>query len=139
MRGADTIELSQVEQVWPALINILKTKKISVASYLLEGSPLSFGDGRLTIGFPKNYTLHKEALEKPENRSLIENIAEEILGKKIRVNFITRDIPAEEPAAGAAKDGQKNARYAGSNILKEPFIQSALEVFDGRIVKRNKK
>jgi len=50
--SGNDIELSKVQEIWPTLLKMIKTKKMSVASYLLEGNLLSLEDECLTIGFP---------------------------------------------------------------------------------------
>jgi DNA polymerase-3 subunit gamma/tau len=132
---ADDIELSHIEEIWSTFLKVIKSKKMSVASYLLEGNLSACGNGILTIGFPKNYSLHKEALERQDNKLLIEKTLGDILKKRIRVNFVTQEVD-KETHAGAEKNSKE--QVSRQEILKEPLIQSALEVFDGRIVKKNR-
>jgi DNA polymerase-3 subunit gamma/tau len=124
-----------MEAIWPAFLNVLKSKKMSAASYLLEGSLRSCEGGVLTISFPKNYSLHKEALERSENRAIVEKTLEGVLGRRIRIAFIVDSAAKEDP------ESERKARpaedYPRQDALKEPIIQSALEAFDGRIVRRN--
>lgn len=136
---ANDIELSKIEEAWPTLLKIIKTKKMSVASYLLEGSIIAFEDSTLTIGFPENYSLHKEALEHKDNRHLIEKTLKEILKKDVRVKLTTQNIRKEKAADYAGEDTRRKSKPVESEILKEPLVQSALEVFDGRIIRRNQK
>ena len=131
--------VSAILDIWPTLLKLVRTKKISVASYLLEGDPISFdGDGILTIGFPSNYTLHKEALEERGNRDLIEKALQDILKKAVRIKFITLDKNNEEKGSGPTGIEAKTRGPVEPEILTEPAVQSALEIFEGRIVRRNK-
>jgi len=131
------VDLAKIQEIWPTFLKVIKTKKMSVASYLLEGSPLYVKDGSLCIGFPKNYSLHKEALESRENKDLIEAALKDILRKELRVSFITQDTSREDNIpASDGKEVRSRKEPAGPDVLNEPMIQSALEVFDGRIVKK---
>jgi hypothetical protein len=93
---------------------------MSVSTYLSEGEPTKMQGNILTVAFPKNYSLYKESLEKKENRALIEKAASDLCNTELRINFIL---------AAQAKQEQD----ARSN----PFIQSALEMFGGRVVKES--
>jgi DNA polymerase-3 subunit gamma/tau len=126
--------LEGVEQIWPTLLQVIKSRKMSVASYLLEGNLVSFREGRLTISFPKNYTLHKEALETKDNKALIEKTLSDILHSDVRVDLVTDTAPKEEERRSSGGRERPSGAPVKQKILKEPAIQSALEVFDGRIV-----
>jgi len=112
------ISLDNVRQVWENIINNLGRIKMSVATYLSEGQPVKLERNILTVSFPKNYSLHKESLEKKENKEIIEKNIRELLNTNVRVNFI---LSAEEKQ----KDNSEN----------HPFIKSALEMFNGRVIK----
>lgn len=135
----EDLNLSKVQEIWSILLKLIKTRKMSVASYLLEGNILSADEGVLTIGFPKDYSLHKEALERTENSQIIENALEELLSQRVKVRFITQDFAKAEESDRDGGNGRQKAGYAAPEVLTEPAIQSALEIFDGRIVRRNKR
>ncbi len=72
----------------------------------------------LTVSFPMNHSLHKESLERKENKAIIEKVLSELLNTGIRVNFML----SKEVA-------QKNSHDS------DPFLKSALETFNGRVIK----
>ena len=91
---------------------------MSVATYLDEGIPTKMENNVLTVSFPMNYSLHKESLERKENKTIIEKIFSELLNTNIRVNFtLSKEV------------AQKNSHEANS------FIKSALDTFNGRVIK----
>ena len=89
-----------------------------VATYFNEGELLKAQGNVLTISFPRNYSLHREALEQKENKALIENCISELLNTRVRVNFILSQELKH-------KDESEN----------NPAIKSALEMFHGRVIK----
>lgn len=115
-----TVSLDQVKDVWNNIVSSLAGIKMSVSTYLSEGEPTKMQGNILTVAFPKNYSLYKESLEKKENRALIEKAASDLCNTELRINFIL---------AAQAKQEQD----ARSN----PFIQTALEMFGGRVVKES--
>ena len=107
-----------VEVIFENIIAALSQIKMSVATYFNEGIPVKLEKNTLTVSFPKNYSLHKESLEKKENKASIEKVLYELLKSNLRVNFIL---------------SQEMART--DNVLDDPFLKSALEKFNGRVIR----
>ncbi|MCK9431221.1 MAG: DNA polymerase III subunit gamma/tau [Candidatus Omnitrophica bacterium] len=114
----EIVSLEQVKSVWNNIVNNLAGIKMSVSTYLSEGEPTKIQGDILTVAFPKNYTLHKESLEKKENKAMIEKAASELCNAQLRLNFILVD----------------QARYE-HDVHNNPFIKSALDMFGGRVVR----
>ncbi|MFH1202552.1 MAG: DNA polymerase III subunit gamma/tau [Candidatus Omnitrophota bacterium] len=114
-------DIAQIKNVWPDLINELGKVKMSTATYLQEGAPLKIEKSLLTVGFAKSASLHREVLEKNDNKSLIENTLNNLLNTKLRINFTTTEI---------GKTGSTERKE------DESFIKSALETFRGRVFRR---
>jgi DNA polymerase-3 subunit gamma/tau len=115
----DSASLDSIKDAWQSIIDNLTKVKISLATYLNEGSPFKLEDNVLTIAFPTNLSLHKEALETRENRALIEKVFHELLNIRIRVNFIL-SAEAVKKEVKAESDG---------------FVKSALDLFQGRVIR----
>lgn len=113
------VPLENIKEGWQNIIERLGKIKISVASYLNEGLPLKVQGNCLTVSFPKNYSLHKESLERKENRALIEKSMSEFFSADLRVNFVF------------SQEEHKHRDTAEGNN----FIRSALDMFDGRVIK----
>ena len=74
----------------------------------------------MTISFPKNYSLHKEALEMKENRAILEKTISQVMNGTIRLNLIlTKEESRRE------------------EIQSTPFIKSALDTFNARPLNGN--
>jgi len=116
--GIQSAYLDNVKSIWRNIIDNLSRIKMSVATYLNEGVPTKLENNVLTVSFPMNHSLHKEALERKENKAIIEKIFSELLNTNIRVNFTLSKVVAE-----------KNNNEASS------FIKSALDTFNGRVIK----
>lgn len=114
-----SITLDEIKAVWQNTIDALAKIKMSVSSYFNEGAPVKWDKNILTISFPKDYSLHKESLERRENRELIEKTLSGLLKCNIRAYFILSQ------EASAVKEKQDN-----------PLIKSAVETFSGRVIKK---
>jgi len=114
----NSVSLENIKEKWQAILDNLGRIKISVATYLNEGSPVNIDSGILTISFPRNYSLHKESLEKRENKAIIEKIIAELFNSNLKVNFTLSKDSIEK------SDNQDSS-----------FIKSALDAFKARIIK----
>ncbi len=130
-------ELYHVREALAQAIKNIKQEKIYIASCLEEGRLVDFKNNTVTFAFLKKNTFHKESLEKPQNRELIEVNFSKILSAKIKVEFmLTDDSASAEGATG--KDISKNSKPSLSplkKVLSDPIIKTALDIFDGSIMK----
>ena len=107
-------------------MNALKSKKPGLASALAHSKLVEMTDTELVISI-KGSSFQKDLIEKRESRSIIEDLAAEILGKKLKIKI--------QLLAEAAKHGTKQ------KILKkqkpeeqDPIVQDALRIFGGEVV-----
>lgn len=112
------LSLEEIKSHWQDILNTLSKIKMSVATYLNEGEPAKLEAGVLTVSFSNHYSLHKEALERKENKLIVEKAVSEILKKNIKLNFI---LSKEE----GHKDKSDNS----------PFLKSILDTFNARTIK----
>ena len=153
------LTMESVKKTWPRLLQIIKSKKISIASYLLEGEIMKINPLRnvedslpknktsngvngsiIVLGFTKKFNFHKETLERLNNKKFVEEIASEVFGQRIQFEFVTLEefkVPAEESGSSSKFDIAEEGleREAKKDAFEEPIIQSAIEIFDGKIVK----
>jgi DNA polymerase III subunit gamma/tau len=116
--SATQIALDNIKNGWQNIIANLGKIKMSVATYLSEGEPMKLQGNILTVSFPKDYSLHRETLEKRDNKAIIEKIISELFNTNLNVNFIlTQELKRKD-------DIENNA-----------FIKSALDMFQGRVIK----
>ena len=115
---SNSTSLDNIKNSWQSIIDNLARVKMSVATYLNEGSPIKLEHNVLTVSFPKNYSLHKETLEKKENKAIIEKIICELFNINVRVNFVLSKETLQ-------KEVEEN----------NPLLRSALEAFQGRVIR----
>jgi len=115
-----SISLENVKNVWSSIVNNLSKIKMSVSTYISEGEPTKIQGDLITVAFPKSCSLHKESLDRKENKTIVEKAVSELCNTPLRVNFIL------------VADMQQNI-----DVRSNPFIKSALEMFGGRIVKED--
>lgn len=113
-----SVTLEGVKGAWQNIIDNLGRIRMSLATYLSEAEPTKLQGSVLTVSLPKNYSLHKETLEHKDSKAIIEKIILELLSASLRLNFILSQ--------------ENKDRQNGEN---NPFIKSALEMFNGRVIR----
>lgn len=113
------VSLDAVKDAWKSVVGRLEKVKISVAHYLNEGEAIRIQGAVLTIVFPQNLLLHKEALDMKDNKALVEQAFSEALSARLRVACV---LSPEAP--------QKR-----EETRAHPTVQSAIDMFEGRILK----
>jgi len=114
------VSLDNVKNAWGNIVNNLAKIKMSVSTYLSEGEPTRVQGDVLTVAFPKNYSLHKESLERKENKLIIEKAVSESCNASLRLHFVLATQVKQE-----------------TDAYNNPFIKSALDMFGGRIVRED--
>jgi len=133
LAGAD---LDEILAAWAKVINQVKTKKISIGSYLQEGYPIDVESHKLFIGFPKELQFHKEVLESLENRRLIEEAIDAVMGKPLRVVFkLIEPVGMPKSDGSSYPDGADGADGDDKADAADPIIKSALEMFGGQVAR----
>ncbi|MBU1147818.1 MAG: hypothetical protein KKD11_05635, partial [Candidatus Omnitrophica bacterium] len=118
----------------PILVKAMAVKKMSISSYLAEGIPDHTKGDTIFVGFSKELNFHREVLEEKHNKPSIEAALSQILDTSVKLQFIltertleeSRESRAAEPSALLTKDELKK---------KEPVIDSALNIFGGKILR----
>ncbi|MDP8298180.1 MAG: DNA polymerase III subunit gamma/tau [Candidatus Orphnella occulta] len=128
-------ELYRVREALQLVIRQIRQEKIYIASCLEEGMLVDFKGNIITLGFPKKNTFHKESLEKQQNKDIIENSFSKALGSKVAVEFIIiEDGKQSADNTKSEKPNQPNQNPL-KKALSDPIIKSALDIFDGNIMK----
>ncbi len=115
--------LEDIINKWDTLISRISTTKMSVASYLKESRPVRLVNGALVVGFPKNAVFFKEAMAHKDNLKIFENTLCSVMESSLRVSLeIVENMP----------DRQKEEQ-----VEESPLLKSTLDLFKGKIIKKN--
>ena len=126
-------EMTRVKNAWPILVKAMAVKKMSISSYLAEGEPESIKADTVFVGFPKELNFHREVLEEKHNKTSIEAALSQILDVSVRLQFVLTDRKLEEPVP-ATVDTQETLTKEELK-KKEPLIDTALNIFGGKIMR----
>ena len=126
----DILLFQKIKDSWGKVLNLIKTKKMSVATFLAEGMLVNLKDNTLTIGFDKSNSLHKEAIEETANRTFVEEAIKSVSGENVRLCIETVEGKPEE---GAFEEDMEASPQKEENKI-DPIVETALDMFDGKMI-----
>ncbi|MFC1620735.1 DNA polymerase III subunit gamma/tau [Candidatus Omnitrophota bacterium] len=126
-----TVDIARVKNAWPILVKAMAVKKMSLSSYLAEGAPDYTKGDTIFVGFPKELNFHREVLEEKHNKPSIEAALSQILDTPIKLQFILTERTLEE-----SREPESSTLLTKDELKKkEPVIDSALNIFGGKILR----
>ena len=146
----------ELRQAWPKILERVKKTKIAVYSFILANNLIAVENNKLIIGFNKEYTFHKESLERQNNKMLLQELIKEEIGRILAVECIINDNSKEDSFLedkqenkreivktknGENKEKAERAREEKDNIKKRSneiskdniLIKESLSLFEGTI------
>jgi DNA polymerase III gamma/tau subunit len=112
----DEPTIETIRNAWNALTHEVSRHKMSLATYMQDGSPYSYKDGKLVIGFSPDHVFQKEVLEHRDNLKVVMNIFSE----KLRRSVVVQAKIIEDMNAPAS----------------DPTVDQAVNLFKGKVVKQ---
>jgi len=111
---------------WGKIMTMLKHKKASLASILGTSRVVNSSADTLVVGI-KGTNFQLELAEQKESRNLVEQIAEEVLGKKMQIKYqlLTEDKKTHPRAALPKKPAPQE---------QDPFLKDTLNIFNGQVI-----
>ncbi|MFM8791960.1 MAG: hypothetical protein ACKOFX_05660, partial [Solirubrobacterales bacterium] len=116
------MELDQVIQVWPAVIDSIRASGSGpAASYLECTRPVAAEAGTLTVGFPPEAAFNRRNAEKPERVAQLVEALVEVTGWRPEVAFtdLEGDQTLSEPTAPGAQGRRMDEREFVERIKSE--------------------
>jgi DNA polymerase-3 subunit gamma/tau len=110
------LTMEKVLRLWDTLTSAVSVRKMSAATFLQEGTPLSVSGGKIVIGFSPKCQFHKEGLEDSVNRALVREVFSEKLGGPVDPEYVI-----SEDHAPRREDDE---------------VRNALDAFGGQVVNR---
>ena len=89
------VTLEDIQRSWKDILERFKARrKMIIYASMVTGKPVQCKNGILTIEYEDQFKFNKDRLEKPENRTVIQEVLAEIFREDIKVIF-----EVEEPVA----------------------------------------
>lgn len=116
---------------WKALLNYVRSKKMSVYTFLNAGSPIEIDDKAIVIGFDKSHSFNKNALETGNNNAVVQEAADKVMGKRVKISFRMLETPAGSDEIAL----ERSVRKEKAAEEMKPLLEKAMDVFGGHVVR----
>jgi DNA polymerase-3 subunit gamma/tau len=124
------VKLEEIRKAWPEIVEEVRRVKPYVGAFLAKGEPVEADKGGITVGFDKGF--FKESVEDVANRKIVEAGVGKVLGRRIRVRYALNYTTGR--GAPANKDKESLSGQQQADVLKEPIVKAALDIFNGKVV-----
>lgn len=132
-------------QAWPIILNKVKKTKMAVYSFIIANNLITIENNKLIIGFNKEYTFHKESLEKQNNKILLQDLIKKETGRVLAIECIINDNGKGDSFLEAEQENKKKVAKTRNGENKERaerageekdniLIKESLNLFEGTII-----
>ncbi len=130
-----TLELSldNLQAHWGQIIEEIRQNKPILGPVLGEITPVKLEQNQVTLALDKSHKFHKSMLDKPENRSAIEEALEKYFGRALQIRTEVMGVPVIQKTVPIPVI--KPMMRADAEILQDPIIQKAIEIFGATSIK----
>jgi DNA polymerase-3 subunit gamma/tau len=134
------LTLDRVRRDWPRVLEEVKTRVPSLATFLPAAKPAVLAEGSLTLVFPPSAEFHRSQCEEESRRRALEEVLTRVYGRPLRVRLETG--AAEEPQATAtdAREPVDRLRHEEIAGLREaPAVKALEKEFTVRMVRAGRR
>ena len=122
---------------WELVMDRVTTDHPNISSFLEMGTLVKIESDHVIIGYPKGNSTARWRTEKPENRTLVAKICEQVAGRPMQVRVVElNEVQAASPTIGQqrAKRKQKEDQGLLEEVRAHPLVKQAQELFGGEVV-----
>ncbi|MDA8226829.1 MAG: DNA polymerase III subunit gamma/tau [Desulfitobacterium hafniense] len=117
------ITLDNINGRWPEVLEQVKKRKKSTHAFLMEGKPGKLDGDSLILVFKQGFSFHRDKVDQLENKTTVEEVLKEILGKNISIkNVMEGDLALQQDAPNI------------DNNKEQILVKKAEEIFGPELV-----
>ncbi|HWB60218.1 MAG TPA: hypothetical protein VG733_12045, partial [Chthoniobacteraceae bacterium] len=125
------------ENLWQDLLVQIHAKRPLISPWVAAGILLKVENGVCIIGFPKDQGIAMDTIQRPSNRTFIENLLSSIAGKPLTFKCELREglvvAPPVLPEVKQEKPADPKAKTE-EDFKNDPKIKKAMEIFQAEIL-----
>lgn len=85
LQNSKDISLEEIKEKWAQAMELVKSAKISLRAFLTECIPYEIKEEGLVLLFKNGYTFHKERVEEEENKRIVQQALEKVVGVQLKI------------------------------------------------------
>ena len=119
--ASSEVDIERIQRGWPAVMELVKKRKITAHAMLISATPEQFADGEVVLQFPTTHRFHRDKVSEPGSgylSPLVESIFETFgIRPGIRCVLGQNESPAAEPAATPSTPGNRQDRAPSAHEM----------------------
>lgn len=97
VNSESTLEIDDVKKAWNDVLEHLKSRRAMILfATLRTGKPIACKNGIITIEYEEQFKFNKDRLEKPEYRTLVEDVLSEVFKETVKFRCVVDKQDADE-------------------------------------------
>ncbi|MEA1940513.1 MAG: DNA polymerase III subunit gamma/tau [Candidatus Caldatribacteriota bacterium] len=143
---------SEFKKAWVKILDKIKKTRISLYSFLTANNSVDIGNDKLIINFDNEHIFHKEILEKKNNKSLLQELIKEEIGRSLIIECAVTDnnkksyfskrrneeeniLAEEEKMTERSLKNKDKIKTKSYKLTKDDsLLNESLNLFEGKIV-----
>lgn len=117
---------------WNQVLQRVKEEKVTVHAWFTNGEPVSALDDSVLVAFKND--IHRETIEKPANRQVVEQVMNQCLGGEWHLVTIMQKDWNESAESASSKSELLELQPEEAGGSKEPWVDEALNLFGENLV-----
>ncbi len=121
--SSSELNINNILKIWTDIMKNIKREKISLHALLIEGKPIEFKNNLLKVGFKKGFGFHRDAVDKENNKSYIENIVSNYLGTDVKIKFVMGDKSITQQSKKNSNEDSKRLVDKAKSIFGDELVE----------------
>lgn len=117
----DLASSDDLEDLWEDVLSYVRNEKIATHALLIDGNFEGIKDNSVCVSYGDGYGFHMIAIEKPENKELVERAVFQVYGKQLRVKYIIKNQDDNNSKETMETDDEKLYNFLGEHKNKLEF------------------
>ncbi|MBI9012980.1 MAG: DNA polymerase III subunit gamma/tau [Clostridiales bacterium] len=119
--AADMSNKDDLEDLWEDVLAYVKNEKVATHALLIDGHFEGIVDNSVCISYGEGYGFHMIAIDKPENKELVERGIFNVYGRQLRVKYIIKNQDNQNSNETMETDEEKLYNFLGEHKNKLEF------------------
>lgn len=131
------LSLDNLQAHWAQIVEEIRENKPMLGPVLGEIAPVKLEQNNVTLALDTSHKFHKSMLDKPENRNAIEEALGKYFKTTLRIRTEITGVPVIQKTVSIPVI--KPMMRADAELLQDPIIQKAIEIFGATSIKKKVK
>ncbi|MFA5577029.1 MAG: DNA polymerase III subunit gamma/tau [Tissierellaceae bacterium] len=115
------LEFQTIAGDWDKILQKIKSQKMNIYALLIEGQPIAYSNGQISIGYKEGFGFHKEAVSRPQNKEFVEKVVSNYYRKDLKVSFTMlneKEKASKEETIDKDKEIKRVKDFFGEDIVE---------------------